>query len=161
MLVETGALPGVGVGATAALGIETGPIVVELEGVILPARRARVANHATASGRVGLWAVGAAARWAAVRGGLSAGPSAALEIGWATGEGDGVSDPARGGGLWMAARGGAFATVEVVDWLALHASAEAVVPLSRPSFVLDGVGEVFEPAVVSGRLGLGAEARFR
>ncbi|WP_437755593.1 hypothetical protein [Sorangium sp. So ce1389] len=86
-------------------------------------------------------------------------PCAGLELGRMHAEGYGVSDPDEGSALWVALRSGAAAAWLVAPWVRLRLRLEAVVPLKRPRFVLEGVGEVHEPSVAA-RAALGLELAF-
>ncbi|WP_437506131.1 hypothetical protein [Sorangium sp. So ce1099] len=83
-------------------------------------------------------------------------PCAGFELGRMHAEGYGVSDPDEGSALWAALRGGAAAAWVVEPWVRLRLRLEAVVPLKRPRFVLEGVGDVHEPSVAA-RAALGLE----
>ncbi|WP_438025566.1 hypothetical protein [Sorangium sp. So ce233] len=83
-------------------------------------------------------------------------PCAGIELGRMHAEGYGVSDPGDGSTLWVALRGGAAAAWVVAPWMRLRLRLEAVVPLKRPRFVLEGVGDVHEPSVAA-RAALGLE----
>ncbi|WP_437957710.1 hypothetical protein WME76_41445 [Sorangium sp. So ce119] len=83
-------------------------------------------------------------------------PCAGLELGRMHAEGYGVSDPDEGFALWAALRGGAAAAWVIAPWMRLRLRLEAVVPLKRPRFVLEGVGDVHEPSVAA-RAALGLE----
>ncbi|WP_159396890.1 hypothetical protein [Sorangium cellulosum] len=83
-------------------------------------------------------------------------PCAGVEFGRMHAEGYGVSDPGEGGALWVALRGGTAAAWVVAPWMRLRLRLEAVVPLKRPRFVLEGVGEVHAPSVAA-RAALGLE----
>ncbi|WP_437633954.1 hypothetical protein [Sorangium sp. So ce854] len=83
-------------------------------------------------------------------------PCAGIELGRMHAEGYGVSDPEEGSALWAALRGGAAVAWVAAPWVRLRLRLEAVVPLERPRFVLEGVGEVHEPGVAA-RAALGLE----
>jgi hypothetical protein len=59
---------------------------------------------------------------------------------------------------WVDVAGGALARVKVARWLALRATVEVTAPLSRPTFVVEGEGDVHRPAAFGGAASLGAEA---
>ncbi|KYF68340.1 hypothetical protein BE11_47320 [Sorangium cellulosum] len=86
-------------------------------------------------------------------------PCAGFEVGRMRAQGYGVSDPGEGNALWAALRGGAAAAWVVEPWVRLRLRLEAMVPLRRPRFVLEGVGEVHEPSVAA-RAALGLELAF-
>jgi len=83
-------------------------------------------------------------------------PCLGAELGRMSAEGFGVDEERQGGGLWLAARGGAAAAVRIESWIALRLRLEAAVPLVRPRFLLGGVGTVHEPGA-AGRAALDLE----
>ena len=160
--VEAGPLPGIGVGPTLAVGLETGALRLEAHGRYLPASRALVDNHDSAAGDVSLLAAGVRGCLRAVEGTVEAGPCVGAEAGALSAEGSGVSSPGEATAPWVAASAGGWLGVEIAPWLALRAEVEVAVPFNRPAFVIDGIeGEVHRPAAVAGRATLGAEVRIR
>ncbi len=63
-------------------------------------------------------------------------------------------------GAWMSAAAGALVRLPIASWFALRADADAVVPLSRPRFVVEGDGAVHRPSALGVRAGIGAELLF-
>ena len=61
---------------------------------------------------------------------------------------------------WVAAAGGALVRVPVRSWLSLRADADALVPVTRPRFVVEGDGAVHQPASIGLRAAIGAELHF-
>jgi hypothetical protein len=88
------------------------------------------------------------------------GPCTALELGTLRGEGEGVSDPGRGRALWAAVAGGVQAGMRLMGPWFLTLRVEALVPLARPTFLLEGIGAVHRPSAAVGRVGLGLEVGF-
>lgn len=86
-------------------------------------------------------------------------PLLALEAGALRGRSFGVSDPALNHAFWLAGRAGValglrFGVVRV------GLRAEAVVPITRPRFIAEGVGELYTPPFISGRGGVTLELHF-
>lgn len=79
-----------------------------------------------------------------------------VEAGALTGRSREVRAPATGAGPWLAARGGGGVIVLPIERLGIAIDLDVVVPLSRPGFVVEGVGELHRaaPAGVDGILGL-------
>jgi hypothetical protein len=84
---------------------------------------------------------------------LCAGP----EVDWIRGVGFGVTDPARGSKAWLALNGGVEARWLLHGPLRLVFGARAVLPTEREHFALQGVGEIYRPTIVAGRVGFGLE----
>ncbi|WP_437314112.1 hypothetical protein [Sorangium sp. So ce385] len=144
-------------------GVVVGPARLEAGASFWPGRRAESAAKPGTGGTIDLVA-GSLAACAllpplerAVRPDFEVGvPCAGVELGRMHAEGFGVSDPGEGSGVWVALRSGAAASWVVAPWMRLRLRLEAVVPLERPRFVLEGVGEVHEPSVAA-RAALGLE----
>ncbi len=88
------------------------------------------------------------------------GPAGGAEIDRLHAEGYGVTSPSSDTGTWVTLRAGGTMAFWVVRGFALFSHIEATAPLSRPTFVLDGVGPVHRPAFFGGRAGLGAQIVF-
>lgn len=86
---------------------------------------------------------------------------AGVEVGAMVARGLGVEKPTVQRSLWAAITAGGAAAWQPVSAIALWAQVDAVVPLVRPGFAVEGLGSLFRapPAGVQGFLGL--EARFR
>ena len=93
-------------------------------------------------------------------GGAHLGPCLALEGGAMSAESFGVRVPGRTTEPWLAARAGARLNVQLSRGVNLALALEAAVPLRRPSFVIEGVGAVHQPAPVSARTSLAVEWAF-
>lgn len=163
--MDGGALPHAAYGAGIAVGVriplDRGPSPVRLraEGsfIVLPAQRAEMAGTSRAAD---VLLIAGALRAALVYGEVvEAGPSLGYELGSLAGEGIGVRRPDSGAALWQAAMVGAAVRWPARGPLALRASAELVVPFTRPAFaVADAV--VHRPAGVGGRGTLGVDFSF-
>lgn len=86
-------------------------------------------------------------------------PLLAVEAGALRGNSFGLSNPAANVALWVAARAGVLLAVSF-GYLRVGLRVEAVAPFTRPRFVAGGVGDLFTPALISGRGALCLELRF-
>jgi hypothetical protein len=86
-------------------------------------------------------------------------PELGFEVGALSGTGFGVIAPASGTALWAAPHAGARGAYPLTDHLELVVVAHGVVPVTRESFVISGLGEVHRPPAVTVRAGLGLEVR--
>ncbi|MEZ4443000.1 MAG: hypothetical protein R3B72_28150 [Polyangiaceae bacterium] len=82
------------------------------------------------------------------------------EAGRMTASGFGVERPAQGSAWLGVVEGSAGFDVWLAAPLALVAELGLGVPLTRPNFFLNNIGDVHRPGPVRGRLGLGLEATF-
>jgi len=71
-----------------------------------------------------------------------------------------VAFPGRGSAPWAAVGLGVGAQLGLGRGVALVVSADALLPLNRPLFVIDGVGSVYRPGSVSLRASLGLALHF-
>jgi hypothetical protein len=152
-----GSLPGLGFG----LGLEVRGRVSDRLGVAAlgqywPSRDARTDEEPNAGGRFSYVGLGLGAchltEWATVGLRLCLGP----ELARVSAGGFGVSDPGRGSGAWIAAASTAGISFRATPRLAFEVALAGAAPLTRPTFVLEGVGRVWQPATLSGRLLFGA-----
>jgi hypothetical protein len=115
-------------------------------------------------GKLDLFTVGIAGCYALVRDErtrIDLMPCTGAEVGLFEGSAFGVSEPGSGATTWSAFKVGALGAWRVVGPLGLRLDLDAIVPFSRPTFVIGGVnGIVHRPAPLSGRAGVGVELRF-
>lgn len=81
---------------------------------------------------------------------LTLAPLLSFEAGAQRGRSFGVSDPAVNVAVWTAVRAGALVAL-TFGMLRAGIRAEAAIPVTRPRFVIAGVGEAHTSALVSGR----------
>ena len=158
-LADLGTMPSAAVGAEIFAAIRVPPLRIEVAGSLWEPQRQTVPGT-SAGGDLTLIA--------GVAHGCLLPVLDRFELGGCVGAGiDSMSASAfgpilasRGSGAWMVAAGEARAGFALLPWLAIHAGFGLHVPLTRPSFVIEGVGQVHRPAPVSGRQALTLEARF-
>lgn len=157
---DAGSLPGVsfGFGATAALLV--GAQRIELGIAARPASKASLPGRPTAGGAVDLLAGWAGTCRSLLRSPLALGPCVALEVGRLHAAGFGVSEPGQAERPWVAASAGALLVWAPYGRLGLTLRADLVVPLTRPTFVIEDLGPVHRPGDVAGRASLGLEYAF-
>lgn len=148
--------PGIGLGASVALAAG---LHLELQVLAFLPRTHPVDAAGTTGATVGLFAGALGFRRDFTLGAWSLSPVLAWEAGAQTGRSFGVSDPAADAGFWSAVRAGAM-----VGWtserLRFSFRLEAAVPVLRPRFVIEGLGDVHTAGLVSARAALTAELRF-
>ena len=74
--------------------------------------------------------------------------------------GFGASRDYEASAVWMSAAAGALLRIPLASWLAVRADGDALVPLSRPRFVVEGDAAVYRPAAFGARGAIGAEVLF-
>jgi len=133
---------------------------VELGAGVWPDRRATLAQPPGAGGDVGLVAGSADVCWSFLRPGqLELGPCLAFELGSLHADGFGVTSQGSGSALWSALKAGGLLAWSPVSRFAGVLRLDAGVPFARPTFTIEGLGPVFQSAVVVGRATLGVEVR--
>jgi hypothetical protein len=154
-----GPLPRFGVATGGIVGAQIGPGRIEVHAIWDAPQRAR-ADTVDAGARLDLWAVGPrgcyAPRWRTLQVPVCAGG----EVGQIRGRGFGLSVSRRARATWAAVTGGAALLWVPLRWIAVGGGVDAVVALTRPSFVIDDVGRVHRPRAAGVRIHAGLEVRF-
>jgi hypothetical protein len=161
LLGDLGSLPGPTAGGGLVVGIRSGRLHAGLRlSATLPRRTEQVpvAASGDAGGELALYAAALRGGFELVRGQgghVGTGPSAGLEAGVAVGRGWGSGLERRGTDtqLWTAPSLG-WALLVSVEQLAFGLFVEALAPLHRPSWVLEGYGELFRAPALVGRVSL-------
>ena len=150
---DLGTLPGGGLGGAAALRLWRGRVGLELAGSYWPTRRAE--SGPGRGGDIGLWGGG-------LRLCLAAPLDACLgvEIGDLHGSAFGVNMPQSGSARWSALSAALARSWRLGGPLGVRVEGELLLGLERPTFFIDGLGDVHRPAAVAGRLLIGPEVYF-
>jgi hypothetical protein len=158
-LGDLGSLPRAAAGARAGLELASDSVALDVLVDFLPPARRTIAESPERGGDVMLLAGGL--RACATPFGPSIAGCAGFEAGFLDAESFGAS-VSNDGGLagWFAGRVGLGGRLPLDETFALRADAEALVPVSTPKFVMTGLGTVYRPWPVEGRLGLGVEVTF-
>jgi len=157
---DLGSLPGLAFGPSLHGGLVFGALDLRLRLLFLPPRRSAAEAPPTAAGDLWLFAGGVAVCWTPLRARIELGACGGLEGGVMLGEGSGVTRSVRDGAPWIGPWAVARAAFEVTPWLAASVALEAMVPLNRPAFVIEGVGTIHRAGPVVGRLAPALEVRF-
>jgi hypothetical protein len=157
---DAGSLPGVsaGFGVTGALLI--GAQRIEVGFAARPPATGTLAARPTAGGSVDLISGSIGTCRALLERPVQLGPCLSLEAGRMHAAGFGVTAPGHADEPWVAAGAGGLLSWAPVRRVALVLRIDAVAPLLRPTFVLDGVGPVHRPDAVAGRAAGGVELVF-
>ncbi|HVT07466.1 MAG TPA: hypothetical protein VHO67_08405 [Polyangia bacterium] len=83
-----------------------------------------------------------------------------VEVGAYGATGQDVARPSTRTTLWRAGRARLGAAFSLTDSIAFAVNGTAVIPLARPTFVLDGMLDVFRPAAAGARIDAGLEVVF-
>jgi hypothetical protein len=154
-----GPLPRFGVAAGGIVGVRLGRARIEAHAIWDAPQRAR-ASGVDAGARLDLWALGPrgcfAPRWRTLEVPVCAGG----EIGRVRGRGFGLSVSRSARATWAAFTAGATLLWVPLRWIAVGGGVDAVVALTRPSFVIDDIGRVHRPRPAGVRIHAGLELRF-
>ena len=157
---DSAALPRLALGARADLGFSRARFYLGVSAALWLGQTETLAPAHPGQGRFG-WR--AASLWtchATWGGAVRLGPCLAFEVGQLTARSSDVRSPGAVSELWVAALGGgAFWVPLGSSWL-LTSSVSAAVPLRRPSFVVEGIGEIHQPRAIGVRSALGLAWRF-
>ncbi len=158
VLGDIGTLPNPGVGPALAFAWTPGALRLQLTGLFFPSNTARLPF--SRGGTFELFGADAGGCYEFLFGVFEAGPCLGVELGALKGTGFGINKQTPALAFWAAPSVGAAFAWRIGSSFALRLELDALFPLQRPEFVLDGVGGVHRPAAVLGRVGLGAEVRF-
>lgn len=153
-------LPAAALGGSVTLAWTPGRFRIELD-----ARRwasqSETVSTSTAGARFSMTSLGGRGCWAALRTRtFDLSPCAGADVHFVSAPGQGADVNYTASGEWTAIGGGALGRLHVSSWLALRARAEAVVPLSRPTFVVENEGFVHRPSILGAAASLGIEVLF-
>ena len=151
-----GRLPGVAIGGVLEGGIAIERLSLRAQVGYFPPQHAAVTD--SAGGDVSLVSAGARGVYGLLgRGAPILGLSAGMSFGWLHGTGTGVANKESGDALVIGVEPGVRAGYALTASFALVADATLVLSLNRPRFVLEDLGEVFQPPRFAAQFGLGAE----
>lgn len=160
-VVDSAALPGLAWGGQASVSLLLQPAYASVRGTAwLPQRSMLAGAQANYGGYFTAWSgealIGAAMQLRNVH----VGPEGGLELYHLSAESRGARDPGRGSGTWAAVVLGGVLRYAVSPRVALRLGLGVSFPITRPDFVIDGVGTVHRPAGASARAALGADVDF-
>jgi hypothetical protein len=156
---DAATLPSPAVGARAALAWTPGHGRLELSGSYFAAQ-SQTTGVSPAGASFASGVLGARAGWTVLRGVVELSPRAGADVELVRARGFGAANNYDASAAWLSAAAGALVVVPLASFLALRADADAIAPLSRPRFVVDGEGAVHHPPAFGLRAGIGAELRF-
>jgi hypothetical protein len=157
---DVGALPAVTAGAGLSGAVLLRRVRVELEGTAWLPERVTASARPSAGGHLAFLSASVSCGPRFFVGDVELGPRVGLELGWMHATGFGVVQPGEASALWRATLGGLVVGVPVTRSVHGRFELAALLPLDRPRWLLDQVGEVGRSSVVVARVGVGAEMRF-
>lgn len=156
---DLGVLPGATFGFGLAAGVVWPRWRIELDGTAHP--WSSVVQPSWAGGELRVLArAGARACRVGERGRLALDVCLGAAAASIRGTGRGITDPATDEAMWLAVTAGVAGGVRLAGWLWLRAELLGGLSAVRPSFRIEGVGEIYRPSVMTGRVAIGVETRF-
>jgi hypothetical protein len=159
-LVGVGALPRVGAGLELAGGVAIKRLRVEAFGTYWFAREQRFDADPQLGGRLWLWSAGARACAVPDVGAVSFPICGGVEGGLMHGRGIGVENPKVNRQAWVALAVQPSLAWHPIRHFGLLLGVELLVPVVRPGFGVDYLGQLHSAGPVAGRGKLGVEVRF-
>jgi hypothetical protein len=167
LVADAGSLPTPGAGASLGAEVVWGKFQVRASGTLLFEQETQVEAVGSPAPGAQLDLItgallGCTAPFAQLRGTLAPLLCVGAEVGRLAGIGTGVAAPRQGGALWAAplVQAGGFWTIPGTS-LRLGLLALAATPLKRDEFTLRGVGTVYRPPSLIGRLSVGFDVALR
>jgi hypothetical protein len=169
MAGDVGSLPAATLGATGVFGVQVGSVLVDAEGTLwlprvafVPPAASQDASSGSGGGEIHLYTGGLRGCWdfAQASGELRFAGCAGGEAGMSAGVGIGLARASQASGLWAAALTGLAFHRGGVSGLAYWFSVDAVFPIRRPTYAIDGVGSIFQASAIVGRASAGLEWLF-
>lgn len=139
-----------------SLGWVFGKPRVEAYGLLFVPRQADEGPRPESGATLGLYVAGARGCYQVLGGALSLDGCLGIEGGGMYGQGRGIRDPDSSTVLFFSGNAGLFLRGEG-GTLPGVIGIEALVPASRPAFTIEGYGEIYRSAPLSGRVVLGIE----
>ncbi|MBN9162616.1 MAG: hypothetical protein BGO98_21285 [Myxococcales bacterium 68-20] len=153
-------LPAAALGGSVTLAWTPDRARIELD-VRRWASQSETVSTSAAGARFSMTSLGGRGCWAALRTHtFDLSPCAGADVHLVSAPGHGADANYAASGAWTAIGAGALGRLHITSWLALRARAEVVVPLSRPTFVVENEGFVHRPSILGAAASLGIEALF-
>lgn len=159
--MDFGSLPSASYGPSANIGLLFPSWHLALSGAYFTEQKSLLKTPPLAGSSVNFFAIqGGLGIPVELRERLEFVPRIRLEIGRFGASSYGVSQPGQGSAVSVGANVGGTISLKIIQKFRLVAGFDFVLYLTRPQFVVTGVGEVHKPSAFVGRLSLGGELRF-
>jgi hypothetical protein len=159
VVADLATLPAAAFGGALGVVVQRGHLRSEVAFALLPGRTYSVSSEPGVGADMSLWAASATAAYVAAVGQAEIALGGGAQVDHADALGVGVS-PVAGSALWPSLTAGATVLAPLVSASFLRLDVDGLVPLVRPTFVIDPLGTVHQPPVLTGRLAAGLEVRF-
>jgi hypothetical protein len=157
---DSAALPRFALGGHAEAGWASQPWYVGVGAGAWLSQQASLAQGRSGQGRFGFRTLSLAVCHASWGGSVRLGPCLSAELGQLSAQSSNVNKPGEVQELWLAALGGIAFWAPLGSRLLFTSSLSFVLPLRRPHFVVEGIGEIYQPRLLGARSALGLAVRF-
>jgi hypothetical protein len=157
---DVASLPAPAFGGELAVGFNPRHVDVEVGAALLASARATLDARPNEGADIRLIDLGARGCYEVLDASFDIGPCAGLHARWMSAHGFGSDTPADATAVFGVATLGALAKARLSARLTLRLSTEAGLPLSRPSFLIDTAGTVYQAPKAALRIALGAALHF-
>lgn len=158
--LDSVALPELALGGRFELGWVPGRVILGLSASTWPTQEQSLSSAGSGSASFGFRAAALVVCHATWGSAVRLGPCLSAEVGELSAQSFGVRVPDGVSELWLAGLAGVGLWLPFSESLLLSGGLSLVVPLRRPEFVIEGVGQIHQPAPLGGRGSLGLTARF-
>jgi hypothetical protein len=162
-LVDSATLPAPAFGGAFGVGALVGRLRSEAAFSVVPGRTYLVSSQPGVGADMSLWVASANVAYRVALGPAEVALGGGAEASHLGAVGVQVTAPVAGvpgSATWAALRADAMLTARIVAPIFFRLEVDAVAPLRRPTFVVDPLGTVHQPAPLTGRLGAGVELHF-
>ncbi len=157
---DASTLPAATPGGSLTLAWSPGRLRLELDARRWSSQSQSLASSVSGA-RFAMTSLGARACWTTLRAGdFELAPCAGADVHLVSADGYGADANYSASAEWTTVTGGALGRFALASWLSLRARAEAFVPLSRPTFVVQNEGPVHRPPSIGAAATLGVEVLF-
>jgi hypothetical protein len=159
-VAESAALPRFALGGHTEVGWARQPWYIGVGAGAWLSEQVTLAQGRSGQGRFGFRSLSLVACHASWGGAVRLGPCLSAELGQLSAQSSNVQKPSDVQELWLAALGGIAFWAPLGSDLLFTSSLFFVLPLRRPHFVVEGIGEIHQPRVLGARSALGLAIRF-
>jgi hypothetical protein len=152
-------LPAVAVGGGGSIAWTPRRFRLEAGAAAWTAQSGTVADS-PAGARFAMTTASASACLSVIGGAIDVAPCAGTSATFVSARGFGATNNYEASARWMSADGGILARLPLASWISVRARVDALVPLARPTFAVEGEGTVHRPPPLGVRAALGAEITF-
>lgn len=156
---QAATLPSAAVGGAMTVAWTPGRARIEASASIWSAQ-SQTTTSSEMGARFAMTAIGGSACWALVKSAVELGPCAGGEVAFVGAEGFGAKENRSANARWASASGSVLAGIPLGSMISIRARLDALVPLSRPTFVVENEGTVHRPPTLGVRGSVGLEIHF-